>query len=438
MKICVIGIGHVGLVTSAGFAQLGHRVIGVDNDIKKIKGLMRKTVPFYEPELEKLIRENQKKGRLSFSSSIKFGVKNSEVVFICVGTPPREDGEADLSSVEKVVREVAHSLDDYRTIVEKSTVPVNTWQWIKHTVNLYNKGNTEFDVGVNPEFLREGSAVKDFLQPDRIVIGVENERAKKILLEIYKKINCPKIITNLSTAEIIKHASNSFLATKISFINSVSNLCEKVGADVVKVAQGMGYDPRIGKAFLSAGVGYGGFCFPKDLAAFIHIGEKYGYELTILKAVQKVNEEQRKILVQKVKEALWVLKDKVIGVLGLAFKPNTDDMRLAPSIYVIQMLQQEGARIKAFDPAATLEAKKILHGVKFCQDAYEAAMNSDCLVILTEWDEFKNLDLKKIKKLLKVPVIIDGRNIFDHEKMKKLGFIYKGVGKGDASIFLKK
>lgn len=429
MEICVIGVGHVGLVTSACFAQLGHRVIGVDSDIKRVKALTKGIIPFYEPDLEKLIRENQKKKRLSFSSSIREGIRNSEVVFICVGTPLSEDGEADLSSVEKVVREIAHSLQGYRIIVEKSTVPVNTWQWIKHTVNLYNKGGTEFDVAVNPEFLREGSAVNDFLHPDRIVIGVENEKAKKVLLEIYKKINCPKIVTNLSTAEIIKHASNSFLATKISFINSVAILCEKVGADIVEVARGMGDDPRIGKAFLDAGAGYGGFCFPKDLAAFIHIGEKYGCDLAILKAVRKVNEEQKKFVVKKIKETLWVLKDKVIGILGLAFKPNTDDMRLAPSIDIIRMLQEEKAKIKVFDPAAMPEAKKIFHEIKFCRNAYDVARNSDCLVILTEWDQFGKLDLKKIKRLLKVPVIIDGRNIFEPEKMKKLGFVYKGIGR---------
>ena len=429
MKICVIGVGHVGLVTSACFAHLGHRVIGVDNDIKKVKDLKKGAVPFYEPGLKMLVRENQKKKRLFFSSSIRDGVRNSEIIFICIGTPPRESGEADLSSVENVVQEIARSLSRYCIIVEKSTVPVNTWQWIKHTVNLYNKDGVEFDVAVNPEFLREGSAVKDFLSPSRIVIGVENKRAEKVLCEIYRKIDCPKIITNLSTAEIIKHASNSFLATKISFINSVANLCEKVSADIVKVAQGMGYDPRIGKAFLNAGIGYGGFCFPKDLAAFMHIGEKYGCDFTILKAVQKVNEEQKKILVKKIKESLWVLKNKVIGILGLAFKPNTDDMRFAPSVDIIKMLQEEGAKIKAFDPVAMREAKKIFDGVKFCKNAYEVARDSDCLVILTEWDEFKNLDLKKIKKLLKMPVVIDGRNIFNTQEMKNLGFVYKGIGR---------
>lgn len=429
MKICVIGMGHVGLVTSPCFAHLGHTVTGVDNDARRIKNLNKGMLPFYEPGLDKLIKENRSKKKLHFTTSIEEGIKNSEVVFICVGTPPRESGEADLSSVEKVVREIAYNLSGYRLIVEKSTVPVNTWQWIKRTVNLYNKKNAEFDVGVNPEFLREGSAVKDFLNPDRIVMGVENGRAKNILLEIYKKINCPKVVTNLSTAEIIKHASNSFLAAKISFMNSVANLCEKVGADVVQVAQGMGYDPRIGKAFLNAGAGYGGFCFPKDLAAFIHICEKHGYDFAILKAVQKVNDEQKKLIAKKVEEALWVLKDKTIGVLGLAFKPDTDDMRLAPSVDIIKMLQAKGANIKAYDPAANNEAKHFLKEIKLCRNAYDAAKDSDCLVILTEWDEFKNLDLKKIKKLLKVPVVIDGRNIFDPEKMKKMGFVYKGIGR---------
>jgi len=429
MKICVIGVGHVGLITGPCFAQMGHTVIGVDNDLQRIKKLNKGILPFYEPGLGELIKENMKKGRLSFTSSVENGIKNSEVVFICVGTPPRESGEADLSSVEKVVRGIAKNLSGYRLIVEKSTVPVNTWAWIKHTVNLYNKKNIEFDVGVNPEFLREGSAVKDFLSPDRIVIGVENERAKNILLEVYKKIDCPKVVTNLSTAEIIKHASNSFLATKISFMNSVANLCEKVGADVVQVANGMGYDPRIGKAFLNAGAGYGGFCFPKDLAAFVHICEKHGYDFAILKAVQKVNEEQKKLIAKKVEEALWVIKDKTIAVLGLAFKPETDDMRLAPSVDIIKMLQAKGANIKAFDPAANNEAKHFLRGIKFCKNAYEAARDSDCLLILTEWQQFKELDLKKIKKLLKIPVIIDARNIYEPGKLKKMGFVYKGIGR---------
>lgn len=429
MRICVIGIGHVGLVTGPCFAHLGHTVIGVDSDTKRIKNLNNGILPFFEPGLDKLIKENRSRKRLRFTTSIKEGVQNSEVIFICVGTPPRESGEADLSSVEKVVREIARNLSGYRLIVEKSTVPVNTWEWIKHTANLYNKKNAEFDVGVNPEFLREGSAVKDFLKPDRIVIGVENEKAKKILLEVYKKIDCPKVVTNLSTAEIIKHASNSFLASKISFMNSVANLCEKVGADVVQVAHGMGYDPRIGKAFLSAGAGYGGFCFPKDLAAFIHICEKHGYDFAILKAVQKVNEEQKKLVVKKVEQALWVLKDKTIGVLGLAFKPDTDDMRLAPSIDIIKMLQAKGANIKAYDPQANNEAKHFLKKIKLCRNAYETAKGSDCLIVLTEWQEFKDLDLRKIKKLLKIPVVIDARNIYDPENLKKMGFVYKGIGR---------
>jgi len=429
MKICVIGAGHVGLVTSACFAQLGHSVINVDNDKIRIRNLMKGSMPFFEPGLERLVKENRKNGRLGFSASVVDGVKKCGLIFICVGTPPREDGEADLSSVEKVVRKIARSLSGYKTIVEKSTVPVNTWKWIKHTVGLYSGQGADFDVAVNPEFLREGSAVRDFLKPDRIVIGVENERARKIILEAYRKIKCPKIITNLPTAEMIKHASNSFLATKISYINAVANLCEKVGADVQSVAQGMGYDPRIGKAFLSAGAGYGGFCFPKDLAAFIYIAEKNGYDFAILKAVQKVNEEQKRAVARKVKEALWVLKDKVIGVLGLSFKPDTDDMRLAPSIDIIKALQSDGARIKAFDPAAMANAKKLLRGVRFCKNAYSAAEGCDCVLVLTEWDEFRDLDLGKLKRLMKIPVIIDGRNIFKPEQMKKLGFVYKGIGR---------
>lgn len=429
MKISIIGTGYVGLVTGSCFADLGNEVICVDNDVRKIELLKKGVLPIYEPGIEELVKRNRKNGRLAFSTSISEGVKKSDIIFIAVGTPPKDNGEADLSSIEKVCREIARAMTGYKLIVEKSTVPVETGKWVEHTIKINNKRGIEFDVASNPEFLREGSAINDFMHPDRIVIGTQTKRAKDILIELYKPLKAPIIVTDIKSAEIIKHASNSFLATKISFINAVSNICEAVGADVVKVAEGMGIDPRIGKSFLNAGVGWGGSCFPKDLAAFIRISEKLGYNFELLKAVEKINEDQKRLFVKKIEENLWILDGKTIGVLGLSFKPNTDDIRFAPSIDVIRILQKDGAKIKAFDPQAMNKAKEILNGVKFCKDAYEAARDSDCLVIVTEWNEFKEIDLLKVKKLLKVPLIIDGRNIYDPQNMKKLGFNYICIGR---------
>jgi len=446
MKLCIIGTGHVGLVTGACFAEIGNQVICVDNDEEKIKMINKGKMPMYEPELEELVKRNSSEGRLSFSTSIAEGTAGSQVIFIAVGTPPKEDGEADLSSVEKVCREIAKNAKEYKLIVEKSTVPVQTGQWIKHVVQLGNN-QVDFDIASNPEFLREGSAVRDFLNPDRIVIGVETERAAEILKQLYQPIinrafdsrlkisvsgsdPVPLVVTDIQSSEIIKHASNSFLATKISFINAVADLCERAGADVEKVAEGMGYDPRIGYSFLKAGVGFGGFCFPKDLQAFIHIAEKLNYDFTLLKEVQRINRERPRQLVRKLEEALWILKDKTIGILGLSFKPDTDDMRFAPSIQVINLLQKEGSKIKAYDPVAMPNAKLFLNNIEYMRDPYEAASGSDALVIITEWEEFRNLDLEKIKRLLETPVIVDGRNIYDPREMHKLGFIYKSIGKG--------
>ena len=430
MKISIIGTGYVGLVTGSCFADLGNEVICVDNNVEKIALLKKGIMPIYEPGIEELVRRNRKNGRLVFSASIKEGVKKSDIIFIAVGTPPKDNGEADLSSIEKVSCEIARAMTSYKLIVEKSTVPVETGKWVEHTIKINSKRGVEFDVASNPEFLREGSAINDFMHPDRIVIGVETKRARDILFELYKPLKAPIIVTDIKSAEIIKHASNSFLAAKISFINAVSNICEAVGADVVKVAEGMGIDPRIGRSFLNAGVGWGGSCFPKDLAAFIRISEKLGYDFELLKAVEKINEEQKRLFVKKIEDTLWILDGKTIGVLGLSFKPNTDDIRFSPSIDVIKMLQKDGARIKTFDPQAMNKAKEVLDGVKFCKDAYEVARGSDCLVVVTEWNEFKEIDLLKIKRLLKVPLIIDGRNIYDPEKMKKLGFNYICIGRG--------
>jgi len=443
MNISIIGTGHVGLVTGACFAEIGNQVICVDNDKEKIATLKKGKIPIYEPHLEELVKKNVDEERLFFSTLIEEGVSKSSVIFIAVGTPPKENGEADLSSVEKVCSQIARNMKDYKLVVEKSTVPVQTGQWIKRLFNLHDS-HQDFDIASNPEFLREGSAIHDFLNPDRIVIGVENERAANILKELYSPIikrsfdsslksslvnHIPLLITDLQSAELIKHASNSFLAAKISFINAVADICERVGADVEKVAQGMGYDPRIGPAFLKAGVGFGGFCFPKDLQAFIQIAGKFNYDFCLLKEVEKINKDRPRRLVEKIKEALWVLKDKTIGILGLAFKPDTDDMRFAPSIEVINLLQKEKAKLKVYDPVAMDKAKMILEDVEYGKNPYQVADASNALVIVTEWNEFRDLDLAKIKGLLANPIIVDGRNIFDPVKMRKLGFIYKAMGR---------
>lgn len=429
MKIGVIGTGYVGLVTGVCFADLGNTVICVDNNEAKIRTLNKGKLPIYEPGLLEMVSVNRSKKRLSFTTNIKDAVKKSDVIFIAVGTPPRESGEADLTYVEDVAREIARSMTCYKLIVEKSTAPVETGKWIEHTIAINNKKKIEFDVASNPEFLREGSAIEDFMNPDRVVLGVESKRAKDILSELYKPLKAPLVFTDIKSSEIIKHASNSFLAMKISFINAISNICEKSGADVVKVAEGMGYDKRIGKHFLNAGIGFGGFCFPKDLSAFIRISEKLGYDFGLLKEVERINSDQKLIFLKKIESALWNLKGKTIGVLGLAFKPNTDDIRFAPSLDIINSLQQEDVKIKVFDPKAMEKAKGALKNVVFCKDPYEAAKGSDALVIVTEWNEFKELDLLKIKKLLKQPIIIDGRNIYDPSQLKKLGFKYQSIGR---------
>ncbi len=428
-KICVVGTGYVGLVTGACLSELGHNVICVDSDKAKISMLKNGIMPIYEPGVENLVEKNVKQKRLSFSANLGAVVEKCEVIFIAVGTPPLPDGSADLSYVEAVAREIADNMKSYKLIVDKSTVPVETGEWVEHTMRINLKKNIPFDVASNPEFLREGSAVYDTFNPDRIVIGVKSKRAENLLKEIYAPIKSPVVVTDIKSAEIIKHASNSFLALKISYINAVSSICEKTGADISKVALGMGLDRRIGKHFLDAGIGFGGFCFPKDLEAFIWISKKLGYDFNLLKEVIKINDNMRKLIVKKVEEALWIVKNKKVGVLGLAFKPNTDDMRFAPSIDIIRMLGERGAKISAYDPEAMGKAKKIIKNIEYKNNAYEAAKGSDCLLVLTEWDEFKNLDLKKLKKLLKHPIIVDGRNIFDPFKMKEAGFIYKSIGR---------
>ena len=420
----------MGLVTGSCLAQMGNNVLCADNDAKKITALKKGIIPIFEPGLVEMIKINAIAGRLKFSSSIKEAVKKSEIIFIAVSTPPQNNGEADLRGVENVARNIAMNMDGYRLIVEKSTVPVETGAWVKHTVSTYLKNRIKFDVASNPEFLREGSAIQDFMNPDRIVLGVESKKAEKLLTELYKPLNAPLLITDIKSAELIKHASNSFLAAKISFINAVSFICDKVGADVAEVAKGIGLDKRIGSSFLNAGIGYGGSCFPKDLDAFLSISDKLGYNFELLRSVKNINDYQKKAFLQKIKDSLWIIKDKTITILGLSFKPDTDDIRSAPSLDIIDALKEEGARLKVYDPAAMGKAKKLLNDkVKFCKSPYDACRSSDCLLIITEWSEFMELDFKKIKKLMNRPLVIDGRNIYDPATMKKMGFTYLGVGR---------
>ena len=428
-RICIVGSGHVGLVTGACLAELGNSVICTDDDLEKIGMLKKGVAPFYEPGLQDLLSRNVSSSRLSFATSVEDGVRQAEIIFVCVGTPVKPNGKADLSCVENAAARIAKAIESYKVIVEKSTVPVGTGSWLKTKVRLNNPGSRAFDVVCNPEFLREGKAINDFMHPDRIVLGVENKRAAAIMIELYEPLKAPIIVTNIETAELIKHASNAFLALKISYINAIASICEKVGADVLRVAEGVGYDKRIGREFLDAGIGYGGYCLPKDLAAFIRVAEEAGYDFELLRAVQKINNGQRELVINKLRNALSNLDSKTIGVLGLSYKPNTDDVREAPSIDIIRQLQAYGAKIKAYDPQAMENAKAILKDVEYCQSPYEVAEESDALVITTEWDEFKNLDLFRVRRLLKQPVIIDGRNILDPHQMQRLGFVYKGVGR---------
>jgi len=429
MNICIVGSGHIGLVTGACLANMGNRVIGMDDDERKIGALKDGIIPFYEPELKEIVHRNVAEGRLSFTTNVEEGVRSSGIVFICVGTPQWPDGSADLSFVEMASKRIAESMDDYKVIVDKSTVPVRTGGWVKRTVTLNCRQNHDFDIVSNPEFLREGKAVYDFMRPDRIVIGAESEKAANVMKELYQPLNAPIIVTSIETAELIKHASNAFLAMKVSYINALANICEAVGADVTQVADGMGIDSRIGRDFLDAGIGYGGYCFPKDVAAFIKIAEEAGYDFELLKAVEEINAFQRRQIIKKAKSLLWNLNGKTIGILGLSVKPDTDDIREAPSIDIINQLQQEGARVKAYDPQAMEGVRQVAADVELCQDPYQVAEGSDALIIVTEWDEFKELDLSKIKELLNQPVIIDGRNIFEPAEMERLGFMYRGVGR---------
>jgi UDPglucose 6-dehydrogenase len=431
-KIGVVGAGYVGLTNAACFSELGHKVVCYDKEEKKIKNLREGIVPIWEPGLDELIKKNIGKN-LFFTDSPDEIYPESEVIFICVGTPQSQDGSPDMSYVELCSIEISNYLENYKIIVEKSTVPVKTADWIKRTISLYNP-QAKFDIVSNPEFLREGSAVYDFFNPDRVVIGTESEMAKEVMLDIYNddEFKCPKVITDVKTAEVIKHASNSFLALKISYINMIADFCEKVGVDVEAVAEGMGFDKRIGRAFLKAGVGWGGSCFPKDIKAFIKMAKDNQISFSILEEAYKVNETRIDVFIKKIKDTLWVIKGKKIAVWGLSFKPNTDDIREAPALKIIPRLLNEGALLQIYDPKAMENTKKVIppsDQVFYASSAYEAAKGTHAIAIITEWDEFKNVNLQEIKKLMITPIIVDGRNIFEPKKVRELGFLYFSMGR---------
>ena len=431
MNLSIIGTGYVGLVTGTCFAEVGHNVICVDCDKKKIDLLQAGEIPIYEPGLKDLVEKNVDAGRLSFTDSTAEGVERADVIFIAVPTPPLEDGSVDLSFIELVAREIADCMSSYKIIVDKSTVPVKTGEKVAETIKRYCKSDCDFDVISNPEFLREGFAVEDLMKPDRIVIGSVSERPNKAMQEIYKPFNAPIIFTDINSAELIKHAANSFLAMKISYINAVAAICEESGANVEEVANGIGMDNRIGRRFLNASLGFGGSCFPKDLSAFIRISDELGYDFGLLKEVQKINEAQMIRFLKKITDTLWVLKGKTIGVLGLAFKQNTDDVRMSPAIDVCQRLLKEGALLRVHDPKAMDKAKELLpgDGVHYIDDMDEVSNGCDALVIATEWPQFKELDLAKSKKVMTAPIMFDGRNLFDPVLVKKIGFTYKSIGR---------
>ncbi len=429
MRITVIGTGYVGLVTGACFADLGHAVTCVDCNKRKVSMLKKGKVPIFEPGLDEVIQRNRASGRLSFTTDIAKPVRKSNFVFIAVGTPPRPNGEPDLSQVETAARSIAKNLNGYKIIVNKSTVPVGMGDVVAGIIRRLRGPRMRFSVVSNPEFLREGTAVYDFMNPDRIVIGSRDPKASEMVKHLYRSLNATVTITDVRSAEMIKYASNAFLACKISFINEVSRLCERMGADVSEVARGMGQDKRIGPAFLQAGAGFGGSCFPKDTMALLHTGQRENEEMKLLSSVVQVNTDQKKFMVDKVRKAVGTLKGANIGVWGLAFKANTDDMREAVSVDVIRALRSAGASIAAYDPAAMANARAFLPDIRYARDMYDAVRGSDLLLVLTEWNEFKDADLRKVKSLLKHPVIVDGRNLYDPAEMRRLGITYLGVGR---------
>jgi UDPglucose 6-dehydrogenase len=431
MDLAIIGSGYVGLVTGTCFADVGHNVICVDNDAQKIKQLQAGEVPIYEPGLEEIIHRNVSAQRLRFTGSIEEGVENSQIVFIAVPTPRQPDGDVDLTFLEKVAREIAGVLTDYRVIVDKSTVPVKTGEKVAESIKRYNRHGADFDVVSNPEFLREGCAVADLMNPDRIVIGAQSERAIDLMKKIYEPFMAPILVTDINSAELIKHCANSFLALKISYINAVSAICETSGADVEKVADGIGMDHRIGRDFLNAGIGYGGSCFPKDIAAFITISERLGAPFTLLKEVQRINNSQKERFLKVIRETLWVLREKRITVWGLTFKPDTDDLRSSVAIELVADLLREGAHVIAYDPKGMQKARaiKAIADAEFASSALEAVNDAEALIIATEWNEFANVDLAVVKEKMRTPIVFDGRNLLDPETMGRLGFHYYSIGR---------
>lgn len=429
MNISIIGCGYVGLVTGTCFAELGHNVLGIDNDEQKVACLKAMKSPIYEPGLEALMRSNCQEGRLRFSDSIAEGVEHGQVIFICVNTPPRPDGGVDLSCVAAVSQEIAEHIRDYRLIVEKSTVPVRTGEWVSKTIRAYAPEGVDFDIASNPEFLREGTAIDDFLRPDRVVIGTDSARASSLLVSLYEPLNAPLLLTDIKSAELIKHSANAFLALKISFINSVANICSLSGADIKKVTKGIGLDKRIGMQAMEAGLGYGGMCLPKDVSAYIEIAKELGYDFELLRATEAVNNNQRQWPINTLRASFDTLQDKKIAVLGLAFKPHTDDLRFAVSMELIHALQKEKAQVRAYDPKAMDNACRCNPFLHTVPDAYTACQDADAVVICTEWPEFRHLDWQRIRQIMHRPLLLDGRNIFEPSRLRKHGFEYHCIGR---------
>ncbi len=438
VRIAVLGLGHVGLPTALGFAEMGWDVIGADDNESKVAMIQSGRAPFYEPGLDDLLARGLKGGRLALSSDVEQAVRTATILFVCVGTPQKETGEADLSQVEAIVRTIARNLNGYKLIVEKSTVPAITAQWIKKTVCRFARTSThdagsEFDVASNPEFLQEGRAVENIFRPDRVVIGVESEKARALLEQLYKPLGCRILVTNISTAELTKHAANAFLSTKISFINLVADMCEAVGADVSQVALGMGLDPRIGTEFLSAGIGFGGYCFPKDLRAFMYLGQEHGVDCGLLQEVESVNLRRTETFVRKLRQAVWVLQGKQMAVLGLAFKGGTDDIRESPALRIVRTLLEEGARLRVHDPQAMEVSKHEIPPqagrLEYASSPYEAARGAHALLVLTPWQEYRELDWARLYDVMEVPVIVDGRNLLDSDVVRSAGFEYVDMGR---------
>jgi UDPglucose 6-dehydrogenase len=431
MDLAIIGSGYVGLVTGACFADVGHNVICVDNDPAKVEALRTGKVPIYEPGLEEVIHRNVSAHRLKFSGNIQEAVDKCQIIFIAVPTPQKPNGDADLSYIEKVAREIAGVLHSYRVIVDKSTVPVKTGEKVAESIKRYNRHNAEFDVVSNPEFLREGCAVSDLMHPDRIVIGAQSERAIALMKQVYEPFMAPILVTDINSAELIKHAANSFLALKISYINALSAICEASGADVEKVADGIGTDRRIGRSFLNAGIGYGGSCFPKDIAAFITISEQLGVPFPLLKEVQRINVEQKNRFLKVIHDTLWVLREKKIAVWGLTFKPDTDDIRSSVAIELVADMLREDAQVAVYDPKGMEKARgvKAMADARFANTALEAVEDAEALIIATEWEEFANVDLAVVKEKMRTAIVFDGRNLFDPKTMAQLGFRYHSIGR---------